>query len=558
MRKKLWLSVAMLAVGASLLVAAGFANAANSGAKSASSTAVKQGGTLQFSKSIGITYIDPALAYFGDEWMLEWSTCAKLMNYPDKPGAAGGVAYPEVAAGLPKVTNNGKTYTWTLKSTYRFSNGARVTAASFKRAFDRGASGKMNSPAISYEHEFAGADAFNNGAGSGVAGVIARGNKLVFHLTRTAPDMTTRMTMPFFCSIPANTAMDPNGVTKLPGAGPYYFKQYIPDRLIVLARNKFYRGNRPHNISGVVEKLNNASLEACRLQVTQGTLDYCVDGVPPETYAGIAKQYGISKNAGKTNSGQYQENAEVGFSYIAMNTSRGAFKGNVKLRKAVNDIINRKALIAQGGFHSGVPTSHILPPQMPGSVNKQPYPIGKPNVSAAQALAKGNTRGGNVVMYQGNRAPRPQRAAIIKANLGQIGLNVDVQLMSRATQKEKEGRRSEPFDLTDEGWIADYIDPFSFIGALLQGNSIQETENVNVSYFNIPKYNNAINAAGRLAGAKRFSAFGKLDQTIMTANDAVPWAPYQNFVNRDFVSKHVGCYVYSGVFQMDIAHLCRK
>jgi peptide/nickel transport system substrate-binding protein len=557
MRKKLLLSVAMLAVGAGLLIAAGFASPASSSPSSAGA-AIKKGGILKYSKSIGITYIDPALAYFGDEWMLEWATCAKLMNYPDKAGKAGGVAYPEVATGLPRVTNNGKTYTFTLKRTYRFSNGARVTAASFKRAFDRGASGKMNSPAISYEHEVAGADAFNNGAGSGVSGVVARGNTLVVRLTRTAPDFATRMTMPFFCSIPANMAFDPNGVTNVPGAGPYYFKSYVPDRLIQLRRNKFYKGPRPHNIDGIDEKLNNASLEACRLQTTQGTLDYCVDGVPPETYAGIAKKYGISKNPGKVNSGQYQENAEVGFSYVAMNMQRPIWKGNVKLRKAVNYIINRKALIAQGGFHSGVPNSNILPFSMPGAPKGQPYPTGRPDVAKATSLAKGNTRGGNVVMYQGNRAPRPQRAAVIKANLAQIGLNVDVQLMSRATQKEKEGRRSEPFDITDEGWIADYIDPFSFIGALLQGNSIQETENVNVSYFNIPKYNNAINAAGRLSGPKRFTAFGKLDRTIMTANDAVPWAPYQNFVNRDFFSKHVGCYLYSGVFQHDIAALCRR
>jgi ABC-type oligopeptide transport system substrate-binding subunit len=490
--------------------------------------------------------------------MLQWATCAKLMNYPDKPGKAGGVAYPEVAAGLPKVTNNGKLYTWTLKRTYRFNTGAKVTAASFKRQFDRDASGKMNSPAVSYEHELVGADAFNNGQGSGVSGVTAKGYTLKMRLTRPAPDMTTRMTMPFFCSVPANLAMDPNGVNSVPGAGPYYFDKYVPDRLIVLKRNKFYKGKRPHNISGVVEKLNNASLEACRLQTSQGANDYCVDGVPPETYAGIAKQYGISKNPGKVNSGQYQENAEVGFSYLAMNMQRPIWKGNVKLRKAVNYIINRKALIAQGGFHAGVPNSNILPYSMPGSPKGQPYPTGAPNVSKAKSLASGSTRGGNVVMYQGNRAPRPQRAAVVKANLAQIGLNVDVNLMSRATQKEKEGRRSEPFDLTDEGWIADYIDPFSFIGALLQGNSIQETENVNVSYFNIPKYNRAIEAAGRLSGPKRFAAFGNLDRQIMTANDAVPWAPYQNFVNRDFLSKHVGCYVYSGVFQMDIAALCRK
>ena len=41
------------------------------------------------------------------------------------------------AAGMPRVSNGGKTYTITIKKGFLFSNGAAVNAASFKRAFDR-------------------------------------------------------------------------------------------------------------------------------------------------------------------------------------------------------------------------------------------------------------------------------------------------------------------------------------------------------------------------------------------------------------------------------------
>jgi ABC-type transport system substrate-binding protein len=70
MRRKLWLSIVMAAVGAGLLLAAGFASPASSG------TARTSAGTFTFSKSIGITYVDPALAYFGDEWQFQFATCA--------------------------------------------------------------------------------------------------------------------------------------------------------------------------------------------------------------------------------------------------------------------------------------------------------------------------------------------------------------------------------------------------------------------------------------------------------------------------------------------------
>ena len=38
----------------------------------------------------------------------------------------------EAAAGLPKVSADGKTYTITIKQGFKFSNGATVTAANFR------------------------------------------------------------------------------------------------------------------------------------------------------------------------------------------------------------------------------------------------------------------------------------------------------------------------------------------------------------------------------------------------------------------------------------------
>jgi len=550
MRRKLWLSIVMAAVGAGLLVAAGFAGPASS------STQRSSAGTFTFSKSIGITYVDPALAYFADEWLIEYATCAKLMNYPDAKQPKGNQVLPEVAAGFPRISRNGRQYTFTIKRGWRYNTGKTITAADFKQAFLRGANKDMNSPAVSYEHEIVGADAYNKGTASTIAGVKASGNKLTIRLTRAAPDFVSRMTMPFFCPLPPSTPFDPNGINNPPGSGPYYIADYTPDRLIDVRTNPNYKGKRPHHATRFVYKLTNASLEACRLQTIQGGIDWCDDGIPPNTYAQVAKDYGINRK-----NGQYWESPEVGFSYLAMNTSRPIFKGNVKLRKAVNYAINRPLLIAQGGFHSGKPTDQILPPSMPGykNVNAYPLKLSSKGLDKAKALAKGNTRGGTIVLYNGNSGARRLRSQVIKANLEAIpGINVDVHLFTRATQKELEGKRNEPFDMTDEGWIADYLDPFSFIGALLQGRSIQETENVNVSYFNVPKYNAAIARAGALGGKARFKAFGKLDIQLTTANDAVPWASYQNFINRDFVSKHVGCYLYHPVFQMDLGHLCRK
>jgi len=87
MSRKLWLSIAALAIGAGLLVAAGVASPASSGNAKAGAVTAKKGGTLRLSKSTDVDYVDPALAYFTDTWELQYITQAKLYNYPDKGGA---------------------------------------------------------------------------------------------------------------------------------------------------------------------------------------------------------------------------------------------------------------------------------------------------------------------------------------------------------------------------------------------------------------------------------------------------------------------------------------
>ena len=135
MRRRLWLSVAMAALGAALLVAAGFASPAQSGTAAAKA---KRGGTLKLNMSAtDVDFSDPSLAYGVQSWQLEYSTALKLYNYPDARAPLGSQIRPEAATGFPKVTNSGRTYTIHIRKGLRLSNGAHVTAANFAKAIRR-------------------------------------------------------------------------------------------------------------------------------------------------------------------------------------------------------------------------------------------------------------------------------------------------------------------------------------------------------------------------------------------------------------------------------------
>jgi peptide/nickel transport system substrate-binding protein len=512
-------------------------------AGAATANTAKTGGTLNVDLTTDVDYTDPALSYLSTGWELEYATCLKLMNYPDGIGPKTSQLIPEAAAGFPKVSNNGRTYDFTISTGFtKFSDGTKVTAASFKAAFDRNADPKMQSPAGAFMSDVVGAST------SPVSGVKAQGNHLIVTLTKASPDFLARVAMPFFCAIPANLPHDSNGVLTLPAAGPYYVASRTPNKSILLKTNPYYKGKRPHNAAQINYTIGN-SLDATYLRVLQGSTDYASGGIPPASYAEAAEKFGINK-------GQFWVQPLLSTSYLAFNTSRGIFKNNVALRKAVNQAIDRRALLSQSGFLAGKRTDQILPPGIAGFRDADLFPLKQPNIAAAKKLAQGHTGDGNVVLYESNRGASPLRAQIIQYNLSQIGLKVDTKLFARAVQLTKEGTRGEPFDIADESWGADYADPYDFINVLLDGRNIQEQNNTNFAYFNDPKFNKQMTDASLLSGPARYKAYGNLDVAIM--QEAVPWAPRANSNNRMLVSKRVGCFSYSAIYTVDLAALCLK
>jgi ABC-type oligopeptide transport system substrate-binding subunit len=542
LNRKLWLSTVSIVVVLLAAFAGGAAAKSGKGGKTGA-----QGGTLNVDLPNDVDYTDPALDYLSTGWEIEYATCLKLMNYPDANGPKGSQLVPEAAAGFPKVSNSGKTYDFTVNAGFtKFSNGAPVTAANFKAAFDRDADPKMQSPAVPFFSDIVGSSK------SPVSGIKVKGSHIIFNLTHAAPDFLARMAMPFFCAIPTNLAHDPNGVLAPAAAGPYYIADRVPNKSITIKRNPYYKGKRPHNVNQIVYNVGN-SLAATYLRAQQGATDYAAGGIPPASYAEAAQKYGVNK-------GQFWVKPQLGVQYLAMNHDRPLFKGakGTDLAKAINYAIDRKALLAQGGYLAGKRTDQILPPGIAGFRDANLYPLKGPDIATAKkwAAKAGIKSGTPVQLYTSNTGAAPLQAQVYQFNLNQIGLNVNTHLFARAVQIDKEGTRGEPFDLTTEGWIADYADPYDFINVLLDGANIHDSNNNNVAYFNDPKFNKEMTAASLLSGAKRYTTYGNLDVNMMLTNP--PWAARSNFNDRILLSSKVGCFTYNAIYSVDLAAACLK
>ncbi len=542
MSRKLWVTTLTLVI-ALLAVFAG-----NGVAKSAQPTkAAATGGTLNIDFFTDVDYTDPALDYLSTGWELEYATCLKLFNYPDVNGPKASQLVPEAATGFPKVSNSGKTYDFTVNAGFtKFSNGQAVTAANFKAAFDRDADPKMQSPALPFFSDVVGSSS------SPVSGVKVKGTHLIVTLTHAAPDFLARMAMPFFCAVPTNLAHDPNGVDAPPGAGPYYISNRVVNRSITLKRNPNYKGKRPHNATQINYVIGN-SQAASYLRVQSGETDYADGGIPSASYAEAAQKFGINK-------GQFWVKPALGVRYYAFNHDRPLFKGanGTALAKAINYAIDRKAVLSQGGYLAGKRTDQILPPGMAGFRDANLYPLkGADLATAKKWAAKSGVKDGTTVEYYTSNTPTSLLAAqIVQFDLKQIGLSINPHPFARGVQIGKEGTRGEPFDITSEAWVSDYADPYDFINVLLSGDSLHDSNNNNVAYYNSPTYNKQMRQAALLSGASRYTAYGNLDVNMFSKDP--PWAAWANINNRIVLSKRVGCFTYNPTYMADLAALCIK
>jgi ABC-type transport system substrate-binding protein len=532
----------MLTAGFVLLAVAGVGLAARGTAV----RGVKEGGTLRLNISTtDVQSVDPAVAYEQFSWVVGTATCLKLINYPDRNGVQPLV--PEAAVGLPRVSEDGRTYEFTIRKGQRFNTGEAVTAESFAYQIRRILTPKVSSPGASFLHDVVGANAVLAGKAKTAAGVRVSGNALQIRLKAGAPDFLARMAMNFFCAVPLDYPIQNNLQEAPAAAGPYYIAQRTPNRQLLLQRNPNYKGKRPHHVDAMTITVNT-DLRQSYLQVERGEVDNDLAGVPAPTNAGLTKKYGINK-------GRYWVHPGAAINFIILNMSRAPFS-DVKLRKAVNYAIDRPAITRQLGLNAGTPTDQILPPAIRGYRDAKIYPLNGPNLVKAKQLA-GNTKAtANLYIPAGDPAIEAE-AEVIRANLARIGITVKVKKLAFAVFLSAIGNPKEPYDMALYGWFADYLDPYDFINVLLDGNRITQQNNINTAQMNIPEYNERMAAAGKLSGPRRYATYGQLDIDIM--REVAPWASTSFYNTREFVSSRVGCYVYQPAFGwMDLAAVCLK
>jgi peptide/nickel transport system substrate-binding protein len=544
MRSKTLLSAVFASLGVVMLVAAIFASTASSASRPAAKPASKhalKGGTLRVNAANNdFEFIDPGLAYDTLSWSMLYTTQMLLVNFPEKNGQAGSVLYPEAATAFPTISNSGKTYTFHIRPGLKFSDGSAVTAASYQRAWERNLSPKMGSPVgvnDQFQSVIVGAQAFLDGKAQKISGITAKGLTLTFRLTKPNPTFTAYNGMQWFGAVKPNMQYTSSGVnSSYPSAGPYYIQSRETGKSLVEARNPNYKGSRPANPDKIVWSMNTDQDQGL-LQVKSGQVDVDASQPPQSSYAQLGSQYGINKS-------RFFVGGTSCVLYWALNNTRAPFN-SVSARKAVNWALDRPAMVRLFGKYGGRRSDQILVPGVPGFKPYNLYAFRGANPAKAKAVDP-SLAGKTVTLFHSTSSVATNISQVAAFNLTKIGVKTKDKPVPGSVYYKELGTKGVDYDMARAGWCADYFDPFDYVNVNLDGRSIQDQNNVNFAYVNIPALNKAMDAAANLTGAARAKAYQKLDYQIM--QKYAPWVPYAIVNGVFFVSARVHNYVYSSYF----------
>jgi peptide/nickel transport system substrate-binding protein len=554
--------------------------------------------------------LDPQRMYEAEAWAL-FRCCLlrTLFSYPSRPTEDGGSELrPDLAAAMPEVGRDGLTWTVRLKEGLRYAppfQDAEIVAQDFIRALEREGDKKALPDGVGYDFYYSaieGFDEFRAGDADSIAGLEAPDDHtLVVHLNEPTGDLAHRFVLAATAPIPEGAAEghDAGYGRFLVASGPYMLEGseemdfslpsreqvpasgLVPKKSITLVRNPSWDpatdGLRPAYVDRIEIILGPAS---DNLQVTEDSLrkmsrQMDAGAFDLVMYSGPWPQAPLRQIRSYRRDPELRDqvfvNSKDAVWYISMNTAVPPLD-DVHVRKALNLVVDKAALRERdGGSLAGRIAGHIVLDSLTSNLllDYDPYatPGHRGDVGAARAeMARssydrdgdgrcdGATCKGLVGLAFDDNEARIQQAAVVRDNLKEIGIEVDLRFLDVETLF---GKLQDPTTKValgiGIGWLKDFINGSNFFIPLFDREGITGGNNVSLlgatpkqlkewgyDVTSVPSIDDKIQECLPLVGTEQVQCWAEADQILM--EEVVPWVPYLSESYVRTVSERVASY----------------
>lgn len=442
------------------------------GSRRASEAGSGSGGaadTLTFAQSADPRGLDPAFVDDGESAFVMVQIYDGLLRYAEDSC--------EIKPGLASewdVSEDGLTYTLTLREGVKFHDGSDFNAEAAKRSIER-----QLEPNRTDDMPYASFTFGSKEDGTGIESIEAKDPKtLVIKLRAASSAFLANLAMCMAAPIVSSDALDKyNGnLNENPvGTGAYTFVSWSKSQNIVLKANKDYwdKESAPKTENLIFKFIaENASRVTA---LNNGEVDICV-GIDDSVVKTIT-------DAGNK---LYDEDG-MNVNYMAFNTESDTFKDKAA-RKAFAKAVDLEEMVsALYGDYASVATT-VMPQWMapylsdikptdydPDAAKKELADLG---ITKVKCLTYTTTRPYN---GKGGQA----LAEAVKGYLDKVGVDVQIDSYDWTTYKTKV--QTESYDICFYGWVGDNGDPDNFLNLLSDPNPA-----MNVARFKNDEYNELI------------------------------------------------------------------
>jgi YVTN family beta-propeller protein len=487
--------------------------------------------------------LDSAAAYDPYSWQWVHLLGDGLVAF-EPVGGSNPRLVPDLATSIPTPTNDGRTYSFEIRSGIRYSNGEVVAPADFRRALERGF---LVDPTGGVGYLFSGLVGGRACEERPRSCDLSRGietddgaGTITFQLVAPDPEFLYKLTLPFAYPVPPSTPDEPLHRAGVPGTGPYMLEAPMTSEGLALVRNPQFQiwspAAQPDGYVDRIELTFGVDPEAQIDAVAAGDADVALDAYASDRLGEILVEFAA----------QVYTSPQAITLFVVLDTERPPFN-TLEVRRAINLALDRDRVVQIfGGEETTLPTCQQLPPNFPGYAPFCPYtmnpgPEGEGSwtardLEAAQRIVRrSGTEGMRVVIaYPPYFGPEWSLLGDYLVELvNELGYRGSV----RPLTYEKYNSPGGEFEMLAGAWIADYPAASTFISNFFSCDATTYP-----SGFCDPAIDAMIDRASRLQledPAASGALWAEIDRAV------VRQAPYLWLGNGrvvEFVSDRVGNY----------------
>lgn len=458
----------IVATGASLLAGCG-------NEKEKTTTSPDAGTTIKGSTVPGVlryaireepTTLDPHLVISDGTYDLLQNTYEGLVIYDENNKIV-----PLLAAALPDISEDGKTYTFKLRDGVKFHDGTPLTAEIVRENALRILNKKLASPRATLTlDDVVGAKEYMAGKTTDVPGVqVVDPQTIRFVLTAPRAYFLDKLTTFLLVSPAAVAKAEKNerGVPELElktaiGTGPFLLSEYIRQSKVVQTAYAEYHGAKPKLTR--IERPILVNAKTARNLYDSGSLDVFLENVA---------EYEADK-ASDTTKGEIAEWAQSGVFYVTLGLKKSTTMKDKRVRQALSRAIDRAVIAENALVNMNPPANGLLAPGLLGSNPKSETPDAvRYDPEAAKKLLAEAGYGPQkplalTILYSENSVTAAKVTQVIKEQWAAIGVELTLQEQEWGTLLKR--MENADFDAVYSGWSAN-PDPHSTLWNLLASDS---------------------------------------------------------------------------------------